>query len=262
MNTLTGADVEAADKLFATLDTRTRRWRLPGWGPILLSDTVGFIRDLPHHLIASFRATLEEARQTDLLLHVADASNPSVLHQISSVYKVLKDLGIDEKDTLLILNKSDCEGASERIQLVRERYPNAIAISARSGEGLGALAMGVSDALTASFVELELKLPIQDGKTISWLASHAEVLSKQYNDDHAVVHCRMPIGAAGKLAGQGIEMRVLSGKLPEPAKRGLPDAATYLPLEDSAFRSYGVSDTGDSGSGDSGSMVHEADKTT
>ena len=262
MNTLTGADVEAADKLFATLDTRTRRWRLPGWGPILLSDTVGFIRDLPHHLIASFRATLEEARQTDLLLHVADASNPSVLHQISSVYKVLKDLGIDEKDTLLILNKSDCEGASERIQLVRERYPNAIAISARSGEGLGALAMGVSDALTASFVELELKLPIQDGKTISWLASHAEVLSNQYNDDHAVVHCRMPIGAAGKLAGQGIEMRVLSGKLPEPAKRGLPDAATYLPLEDSAFRSYGVSDTGDSGSGDSGSMVHEADKTT
>jgi GTP-binding protein HflX len=213
-------------------------------------------------LIASFRATLEEARQADLLLHVADASNPSVLHQISSVYKVLKDLGIDEKDTLLILNKSDCEGASERIQLVRERYPNAIAISARSGEGLGALAMGVSDALTAGFVELELKLPIQDGKTISWLASHAEVLSKQYNDDHAVVHCRMPIGAAGKLAGQGIEMRVLSGKLPEPAKRGLPDAATYLPLEDSAFHSYGASNTGDSSMGDLGSMVHEADKTS
>ncbi|MGD9649002.1 MAG: GTPase HflX, partial [Pirellulales bacterium] len=77
MNAMTGAGVLAEDKLFATLDTRTRRWMLPGWGPVLLSDTVGFIRDLPHHLIASFKATLEEARQANLLLHVADASNPA-----------------------------------------------------------------------------------------------------------------------------------------------------------------------------------------
>ena len=76
MNALTDAGVLAVNKLFATLDTRTRRWQLPGWGPVLLSDTVGFIRDLPHHLIASFKATLEEARQADLLLHVADASSP------------------------------------------------------------------------------------------------------------------------------------------------------------------------------------------
>jgi GTPase len=228
MNFLTGAGVEAADKLFATLDTRTRKCMLPGWGPVLLSDTVGFIRDLPHHLIASFRATLEEARQADLLLHVADASNPAVLQQISSVYKVLKDLGIDEKDTLLILNKADCEGADERIQQVRERYPNAIAISARSGLGMGGLTMAVSEALTASFVEIELHLPLEDGKTIAWLASHAEVLAKQYNDDGAVIHCRMPAGAAGKLAGQGFEMRVLAGRIPEPAKKGLPDRATYL----------------------------------
>src|SRR5690606_39921756 len=81
MNKITGAGVLAQDKLFATLDTRTRRWQLPGWGPILLSDTVGFIRNLPHRLIASFKATLEEARQADLLLHVADASNPSVIDQ-------------------------------------------------------------------------------------------------------------------------------------------------------------------------------------
>ncbi len=79
LNKLTGADELAEDKLFATLDTRTRRWQLPGWGPVLLSDTVGFIRDLPHSLIASFKATLEEARQADLLLHVADASNPNAL---------------------------------------------------------------------------------------------------------------------------------------------------------------------------------------
>jgi GTP-binding protein EngB required for normal cell division len=107
MNALTKSDVLAEDMLFATLDTRTRRWHLPKWGPVLLSDTVGFIRDLPHSLIASFKATLEETRQADLLLHVADASNPNVMDQIRSVYDVLKEIGIEEKDTLLVLNKVD-----------------------------------------------------------------------------------------------------------------------------------------------------------
>ena len=235
MNTLTGAGVEAADKLFATLDTRTRRWMLPGWGPILLSDTVGFIRDLPHHLIASFRATLEEARQADLLMHVADASNPSVFQQISSVYKVLKELDIQEKDTLLVLNKCDCPGADERISLVHERYPNAIPISALSELGLQRLSMAVSDSLTSSFVELELRLPIGDGKTIAWLATHAEVLSKHYQDDLCLVHCRMSIGCAGKLAGNGVDMRVLKGTLPEPIRQGLPNNATFVPAESQAF---------------------------
>jgi GTP-binding protein HflX len=231
MNSLTGAGVEAADKLFATLDTRTRRWMLPGWGPVLLSDTVGFIRDLPHHLIASFRATLEEARQADLLLHVADASNPSVLQQISSVYKVLQELGIQEKDTLLILNKCDRPGAQERILVVQERYPNAIAISARSGLGMQSLAMAVSDSLTAGFVELELRLPVSDGKTIAWLATHSEVLSKHYQDQLCLVHCRMSVGCGGKLAGQGVDMRVLKGSLPEPIKQGLPNNATFIPAD-------------------------------
>ena len=89
MNSLTAAGVTAENKLFATLDTRTRRWQLPSWGPVLLSDTVGFIRDLPHRLITSFKATLEETRQANLLLHVADASNPSALEQISAVSEVL-----------------------------------------------------------------------------------------------------------------------------------------------------------------------------
>ena len=130
MNALTGAGVLAENKLFATLDTRTRRWQLTGWGPVLLSDTVGFIRDLPHNLIASFKATLEESRQADLLLHVADVSSPQALDQISAVYTVLEELGIQAKDTLLVLNKAD---AADRGQLacVTGRYPNAIAISAR-----------------------------------------------------------------------------------------------------------------------------------
>jgi len=229
MNVLTDADVLAVDKLFATLDTRTRKWMLPGWGPILLSDTVGFIRDLPHRLIASFRATLEETRQADLLIHVADASNPSVMNQISSVYKVLHEIGIEEKDTLLVLNKVDCEGASERVVALRERYPNAVPISARSGIGISQLAMAVSDALTKNFVELEVRLALDDGKTIAWLASAAEILSKQYNDDHALVHCRMPSRVAGKLAAQGADIRVIKGKIPIAHEKQSPDSATFLP---------------------------------
>src|SRR5436305_14117079 len=93
MNALTGARVYVEDKLFSTLDTRTRQWHLKEWGRALLSDTVGFIRDLPHHLVASFKATLEEARQAKLLLHVVDASNPHAEEQIRSVNKVLRELG-------------------------------------------------------------------------------------------------------------------------------------------------------------------------
>src|SRR6185437_4833940 len=134
LNTLTGSDVLAENKLFATLDTRTRRWQLPGWGPVLLSDTVGFIRDLPHNLIASFKATLEEARQANLLLHVADASSPAVYEQIAAVYKVVEELGILAKDTLLVLNKVDALEERSRLEGLLGRYPNAIPISARSRE--------------------------------------------------------------------------------------------------------------------------------
>src|SRR4029450_1095939 len=130
MNALTGAGGVAEDKLFATLDTRTRRWQLPSWGPVLLSDTVGFTRDLPHALVASFKATLEEARQADLLLHVADAANPAVLDQISAVYDVSRELPIDGKDTLLVLNKIDRLESPERLERVLRRYPAAIPVSA------------------------------------------------------------------------------------------------------------------------------------
>ena len=231
MNALTNANVEAVDKLFATLDTRTRRWMLPGWGPVLLSDTVGFIRDLPHRLIASFRATLAEARQADLLLHVADASNDAVLDQISSVYKVLKELGIDEKDTLLVLNKIDRPGAADRIESVQARYPNAIPISAHSRAGFAAMSMAVSNALTRDFVELEVRLLPSDGKTAAWLSSVSEVLSKQYDDDYVFVRSRMPASHAGKLVAQGFDVRVLAGKIPQKTLNSTaPQTATFKPV--------------------------------
>ncbi len=107
----------------------------PGWGPVLLSDTVGFIRDLPHSLIASFKATLEEARQADLLLHVADASNPNADEQIAAVYKVLEELDIREKDTILVLNQIDAIHEPGMLDMLKQKYPLAIAISARTSRG-------------------------------------------------------------------------------------------------------------------------------
>jgi GTP-binding protein HflX len=89
--------------------------------------------------------------------------------------------------------------------------------------------MAVSDALTKNFVELEVRLPLEDGKTLAWLASLAEIMSKQYNDDHALVHCRMPTSAAGKLAGHGADIRVISGKIPVAAEKNIPNDATFLP---------------------------------
>ena len=202
MNALTGADVRVLDQLFATLDTRTRRWQLPNWGPVLLSDTVGFIRELPHKLVASFKATLEEARQADLLLHVADASNPAVINQISAVFSVLADLGIQEKDTVLVLNKVDRLEGQANLNAIRRRYPNAVVVSARSGEGLDQLAVTVSDALSRSFLNVDVETSVGNGRLMAYLASHGEVLSRRYEGDRAILHCRIPQRFLGRISAE------------------------------------------------------------
>jgi GTP-binding protein HflX len=199
MNALTGSDVFVQDALFATLDTRTRRWQLPGWGPVLLSDTVGFIRDLPHHLIESFKATLEEARQADLLLHVADAANPAVYDQIAAAYDVLEEIGIERKDSLLVVNKVDALPDRIRLDGLLSRCPGAVAISARTGFGLTGLAAAVSDALSRSFLDVDVELSVDNGRLLAYLAAHGEVLSKQYRDSRVVVHCRSPRHYLGRI---------------------------------------------------------------
>ena len=202
LNALTGADELAADKLFATLDTRTRRWRLPGWGPVLLSDTVGFIRDLPHRLIASFKATLEETRQADLLLHVADASSPIVDAQIAAVRAVLEELGVEDKDTLLVLNKVDAISDRAERERLLARYPHAIAISARTGAGIPALARAASDCLGRGFRDVDVRTDPGNGRLLAWLGRHGEVLSRHFTDDHVTVHCRIPAALLGQIAPQ------------------------------------------------------------
>ena len=207
MRALTQAQVVAADKLFATLDTRTRRWQLPGWGTVLLSDTVGFIRDLPHSLVASFKSTLEETRQADLLLHVADASNPAVFEQISAVYTVLEELGIEEKDTLLVLNKIDMVKSPLVLNRVLDRYPNAIPVSAKDQKGIPSLIEAVGEALGREFLDVEVEVEHSDGKLLAYLSAKGEVLSRKFDEDVVKVHVRMPAGAMGPVRASARSVR-------------------------------------------------------
>jgi len=144
-NTLTAAGTYADDKLFATLDTKTRAWRIERGTEVLLSDTVGFVRDLPHNLVASFMATLEEAVHADLLLHVLDVGHPHAEQQFESVHEVLKEIGATGKPELLLLNKTDTDEGEAAWPVWRTLYPAAIPISAKSGTGVEKLAEAVFD---------------------------------------------------------------------------------------------------------------------
>ena len=226
MNTITGAGVLAQDKLFATLDTRTRRWSLPGWGPVLLSDTVGFIRDLPHRLIASFKATLEEARQTDLLLHVADASNPAAMDQIRAVYDVLQELEIEQKNTLLVLNKIDQVGESHQLSALLDRYPHAIPVSAKSGGGLDRLTQTVSDALSVHFVDADIDMSVDNGRLLAFVSKNGEILSRTHRGDRMIIHCRMPRKYLGRIKPEEAEIRERLFDSNQPTESEISEART------------------------------------
>jgi len=207
MRTLTGADVLVEDKLFATLDTRTRRWKLPNFGEVLLSDTVGFVRNLPHHLVASFRSTLEEARRADLLLHVVDASSPEAERQIHTVYEVLSEIGIEVKNVLLVLNKVDRVSDPSVIDVLRRHYEDTITISAATGDGVDKLATIVAERLSGGFLELEIEASVGNGRLFAWLTQHAEELSRSYTDDSASrvqLVCKMPRQAINAIPGDDV----------------------------------------------------------
>lgn len=225
LNAMTDSEVLAEDKLFATLDTRTRRWHLPGWGPVLLSDTVGFIRDLPHNLIASFKATLEEARQANLLLHVADASNAAALEQIQAVFEVLAELGIEEKNTLLVLNKTDAVSEDSRLELLRKRYPGAVEVSAKSGTGLERLAEAVSEALSGHFQEVDITTSVGNGKLLAYLSRYAEVLSRTFTEDRVSVHCRIPQEHLGRISGEDTTIVPRDDQMTNATNGEMDDAA-------------------------------------
>ncbi|MBI4579518.1 MAG: GTPase HflX [Planctomycetes bacterium] len=182
MNTLTDAGVRAEDRLFATLDTKTARWNLGDGLHALLSDTVGFLRRLPHHLVASFRATLEEAIHADLLLHVVDASSPAAWEQYQAVTQVLNDLGCGEHDTIVLLNKMDLVEDRSAMQMVQRRLPDAMAISARTGVGISNLVEAVRKLVSGPPRQVTLHTRTHDGKAISAIEKHAQVLERRYLD--------------------------------------------------------------------------------
>lgn len=192
MTTLTGADVYVEDKLFSTLDTRTRQWQVKDLGRVLLSDTVGFIRNLPHHLVASFKATLEETRQARLLLHVVDASNPAAEVHIRAVNEVLDELGCGDKPTLLVFNKIDRVTERSHLDVLRHKYPKAVAISAASGEGLEELREGVIEALSSSFLDVEIVADAGKGKLLAYLGAHADIYRQTYEGNRVVLRAYLP----------------------------------------------------------------------
>ncbi|AMV39996.1 GTPase HflX [Planctomyces sp. SH-PL62] len=209
MNALTDAGVLVENKLFATLDTRTRKWRFRGGGAALLSDTVGFIRDLPHALVASFKATLEEARQADLLLHVVDASSPDAEMQVRAVVEVLEELGLKDHPTLLVLNKADRVPDRSFLDVLRAQHRDSIAISAAKGEGLEALEHAVRQALLESALDAEVEISVADGRVLSYLAQHAQIHGRTYDEanDRVVVDCRLPRRCLDFLYEHGAEVR-------------------------------------------------------
>ena len=181
-NTLTAAGTYADDKLFATLDTKTRAWRLERGTEVLLSDTVGFVRDLPHNLVASFKATLEEAVHADLLLHVLDVGHPHAEQQFKSVHKVLGEIGVKGKPEILLLNKIDTEEGEAAFPEWRTLHPGAIPVSARTGLGLADLLEAVYQHVRGQQVDVTLEADLTNGKLISYIESHTRVHERQFTD--------------------------------------------------------------------------------
>jgi GTP-binding protein HflX len=207
MNALTAANAATEDRLFATLDTLTRRWQLGNGRFVLLSDTVGFIRRLPHHLVASFRATLEEAIHADLLLHVADAANPEVLEHIAAVEQVLKELGVADKPIGLVLNKIDAAEDAGMLAVLRDKYPQATLISARTGAGLRDLQNAVEQAMRGERRRLTLSVPAADGRALNFLEQFADVLARRYEDNRSILEVLIAPRALDHLHGIAADVR-------------------------------------------------------
>jgi GTP-binding protein HflX len=191
LNKLTGAAVLAEDKLFATLDPTTRRLRLPTNQNVLLTDTVGFIKKLPHGLVEAFKATLEEVVQADLLLHVVDISHPQAAEQIEAVNLVLAEIGAAAKPTLMVFNKLDQLGGSVPAVL-REKYPHAVGISAKTGEGIAPLLAEIGTQLRPIREFLDLRVPQEKAAVIARIHAVGQVVESRYSGKNARFKVRIP----------------------------------------------------------------------
>jgi GTP-binding protein HflX len=193
LNLLTGADVVADERLFATLDPRTRRFALPGGEPVLLSDTVGFVRKLPHQLVEAFRSTLEVVNEADLLVHLVDSSAPGPEDQMDAVRLVLGEIGAGEIPELLVFNKADL--APEQADKLAARHPGAVVISATTGRGTGDLLEAMASHLRRASQVVELSVPYRRGDILAALHREGEVLAMTEGEDSMTVQARLPNAA-------------------------------------------------------------------
>jgi GTP-binding protein HflX len=206
---LTGAEVLIEDKLFATLDTTTRKVALPNKQPLLLTDTVGFVRKLPHRLVEAFNATLEEAALSDFLIHLLDASQPEVMEFYNTTMKVLRELGADEKRMLVALNKIDKVEDPAALAALRRQFPEAVLISAHTGQGLDELVERMAEMVANGSVTRELLIPQGEGGVLARLHRHARILETAYEGDSvrmiAVLPARLAETLSSFLIGGGAE---------------------------------------------------------
>ena len=197
LNRLTGAGILAEDKLFATLDPTTRTFVLPDGENVLLTDTVGFIRKLPHHLIEAFKSTLEEAKYCDVILHVVDCSNPQMDMQMHTVYETLRQLDVKDKEIVTVFNKIDREGADVSCRDMKADY--RVRISAKTGEGIPELLETFETILKNRRVYLEKVFPYSEAGRIQKIRAKGLLLSEEYGEDGIHVKAYVPAELFGEL---------------------------------------------------------------
>lgn len=206
LNTLTGAGILAEDKLFATLDPTTRELRLPSGQGILLTDTVGFIRKLPHHLIEAFRSTLEEAKYADIILHVVDAANPQMDEQMYTVYETLQNLEVTDKPVITIFNKQDKVAGDKIIRDFHADY--TVNISAKTKEGIPELLKTIEAVLREQKIAIENLYPYQEAGKIQLIRRYGELQEEEYREDGIFIRAYVPIEIYDKV-------KVLRGDSPK-----------------------------------------------
>jgi GTP-binding protein HflX len=199
LNRLTHADVLVQDQLFSTLDPTVRRLHLPGGETVLVSDTVGFVRRLPHQLVEAFQSTLEEVRDADLLLHAVDASAPDADERIAAVDTVLREIGADAVPRLLAWTKADIAPPDD-LKMSLATHPGSVALSAATGEGVPELLTTIGDRLRALTRVVELVVPYDRGDVLAALHRAGEVLVEMHVEDGTRVRARLPVSANGRFA--------------------------------------------------------------
>ena len=199
LNALTEAGIFTEDKLFATLDTTTRKFTLPNNQDILLTDTVGFIRKLPHLLVAAFRSTLEEAVQADILIHLIDASHPMALEQAEATIEVLNELGAKEKPVITVLNKIDKIEDSSIIKKLRVKFPKTVSISALKKEGFEQLIELMVEELQKRRRVISLRIPQKDYAVVSEVMGYGNILNQDYEENDVMIRVDIPSQHIGRL---------------------------------------------------------------